>query len=197
VTRHGALALALLALHGGAAAAGPSVFGLELGHPVALAECPHQAMPVSGRKLYELMPSRTCVEDAAPAGPASGARTVVFTRTEAPPIVRDARLTLLEVGGALAGVRFATPGESAEDVVLGELTAKYGPPSSIHRERVQNLAGAQADTLTALWRGGVVDVTFYGTFGRLDQGQVTIDLPIGSAARRARDAAAHNAERKL
>lgn len=65
-----------------------------------------------------------------------------------------------------------------------QLTEKFGPPTSISQERVQNLAGAAFDSITAIWRGGEVDVTFYGSVGKLDQGDVYIDIPEVTAMRK-------------
>jgi hypothetical protein len=66
----------------------------------------------------------------------------------------------------------------------GTIGQKFGPPTSVSHERVQNLAGAAFDSVTATWRGGEVDVTFYGTNSKLDMGDVYIDLPEVTAMRR-------------
>ena len=190
------LVAALVAVH--AAAADLTVFGFELGKPLTLPECPYTTLPGDNFKLYEVVPPRTCYQEPrAVNGYGIPVREIDFGKTSAPPYVLYWRMFAVEQGGDLIGVRFSTPGISAQDVVLGELRRKYGAPTSISSEPLQNAFGATFDSVSALWRGGAVDVTFEGTFGRLDRGEVTIDLPAATALRRSWERATSAAERKL
>lgn len=188
------LALLLFALPVGAADL--SVLGFTLGQPLNLPECPYR---MSGTmKIYGEVPAQTCVREAAPLkGYASPQRMILFGTSEAPPIVKNWRAVAFELDGRLVGLWFATPGATAQETVLAQLTAKYGPPTWKRSDPVQNLMGAAFNSVSAQWRGHAVDVSFDGTTGRLDTGQVTVDLPEVTVRRRTGEEAPYAAERKL
>jgi hypothetical protein len=175
-----------------------TVFGFELGKPLSLPECPATRTPVGATKFYEEIPAYTCFQEPRKFnGYGIPARMVVFGKSEAPPFVRYWRFVALEHGGVLIGVRFGTNGASSQDLVISQLTAKYGKPSSTSTRVVQNLMGAQFNAIIAVWSGGSVDVTYDGVTGEIDRGQVTIDLPQATALRRSWQNLGHESERKL
>lgn len=186
-------ALALVATT--ATAADLSVFGFTLGEPLRLPECHYR---LSGSmKLYDTIPAQTCAWEAMKVnGYAEPQRRIIFSEREAPAIVANWQAIALERNGRLLGIEFYTGGAKAQDLVLAQLTAKYGPPASAAASAVQNMAGATFDNVDAVWHGPV-EVTFWGTFRRLDSGRVTIDLPEAAALRRTWFDGERSVERRL
>ncbi|HTP98735.1 MAG TPA: hypothetical protein VMN56_05365 [Casimicrobiaceae bacterium] len=185
---HGPLMAAIfaVALSCASAQAATTIYGFEFGKPIALPECPLiPNMPqIGGRKDYQITPSYTCRWDPQEVnGEPALVTRIIWSAKESPLAVRSWQANAIELHGGLAGFDFFTNGVSSQSIVLEQLTEKFGPPTSISHERVQNLAGAAFDSITALWRGGEVDVTFYGTRNRLDRGEVFIDLPEVTAMR--------------
>jgi hypothetical protein len=180
VTRALAALFAVLALP--AAATDVSVFGFALGSPLTLARCP--AEPATRISPF---PQRTCLRTGAARADALPQETAAIALSEAdtPGWLRNGILVAFIDHGTLAGLRFATRGAQAQDAALAALTEKYGAPATSGVEVVQTLGGATFQSHVVTWTAGQVSVTFYGTFGRVDIGQVTIDLPPAQAARRA------------
>jgi hypothetical protein len=179
--------------------AAEAVFGLELGKPLNISECPYKSIPGTSQKLYDdLTPSMTCVEEPhALNGYGQPVRTVIFKPSEVPAFVKHWRLFALEADGNLIGIHFLTPGIDAQEITLQRLTEKYGPPTTLARHPVQNLSGAQFVAVDATWRSATVLVTFVGVSSKLTYGEVYIDLPAATALRDSWRRAQTNQERQF
>jgi hypothetical protein len=175
-----------------------SVFGFELGKPLALPECVVAMMGTRGIKMYESIGKATCVEDARTLdGYDRPMRRIVFGRNEAPTIVKNFRIYPLEEAGVVIGLHFLTAGVGVQSLVMEQLQEKFGPPTTKRLLPVQNLNGAVFDSMQAEWRVGNVAVTYVGAAGRMDVGEVFIDTPAAAEIRNLSIAGKRAKERKL
>ena len=180
------LASAILAPLIPAQAADPvSIFGFALGQPVQLPECPHHTF--SGTKMYSPIVLQTCIEDAANLpGYSQPLRTVMFSRDEAPAIVKQARIYLLEDGKVLTGAHFYTSGVSDQDAVLAALKQKFGAPASQSKAHVTIGDGSSVSATVADWANDQVVVHLQGQVDGGDTGgEVDIDTPKAAQQRKA------------
>lgn len=172
-----------------------SIFGFELGKPLVLPECPFKM--AGSTKLYEDIVDATCVENAQRyPGYKIPIRVITFGRKERPLIVYW-NLLPLERDGILVGVEFATRGLDTKQSVLDSLTEKFGEPSMIEREPVQNRMGAKFEAVYAKWRKPNLNVTYDSVLNRIDRGAVFIDLPIATEMRESWKQEDRRSERKL
>jgi hypothetical protein len=155
-----------------------SIFGFELGKPLALADCPFRLSPISQTKSYEVTTPTTCIKDAHTLnGYGQEVRKIKFSESDKPLIVKYGRAYPLEANGVLIGLHFLTQGLDLQDVALDQPTQKYGKPTTIKKAIVQNAMGATFESINASWRLKGVNVTFDGLAGQVDYGEVYIDLP--------------------
>lgn len=162
-----------------------SVFGVELGKPITLPECPYKQLS-DGMKLYDVMPKLTCVHDPHPLqGYGQPPRELSFGRDEVPAIVKNWTAFLLQdENGNVIGFHFLTRGIETQDAVLAQLKAKYGAPSKIEPRSIRTAVGGPFDTFDAQWTLPDLVVEFQATNGRIDRGDVTVDLPAAAALRK-------------
>lgn len=162
-----------------------SVFGFEFGKSIELPECSFKLVGNSKMKMYEVLPSVTCIQEAhALNGYGQPIRRIVFARGEAPAIVKNFTIFPLEVGGILVGLNFLTPGLAAQDVVLAELTRKFGSPAKFEKLTAKNLMGASFDTFESKWvAADDVSVVFTGVTTRVETGEVFIDTAAARSLR--------------
>lgn len=179
------LAYALITLaSASASAADMSVFGIEIGAPIALQECSYKQVKAVQMKLYEGRQTNTCVQDASTLkGYGEPVRRIVFSEAEAPAIVKHNRLFVIEKDGALSGIHFLTPGLAAQELVLKQLSDKYGKPTSLSRYMAET-AAVPIPAISATWDLGGLLVKFEGASGGVEYGEVFIDAP---AARQLRE----------
>jgi len=161
-----------------------SVFGIALGQPLAIPECPKYG---SGPFIrYEFRKEEACwqrpVESAGCEPITDGYAGVEFPVHTLPLWTRTSRVTVRIVAGRVEGARIYTSGIKGQDAALQSLIDKYGKPSSSLNADVQNRMGAQYTSLNSSWKVGDLTVVLLGTTGRLDEGQVEISTDIGSAA---------------
>lgn len=155
------------------------IFGFVFGKALNLPECPHVTVSGSGMKQYDSAVSSTCIQDAhSLRGYGQPVREITFSPKEYPLIVKNGRVFPLEENGKLIGIHFLTPGVASQDIVMQQLMEKFGKPDLIKPLPVPNNSGAAFSPLEAHWHTpGQLSVTFYGTRGRMDFGEVFVDLP--------------------
>lgn len=162
-------------------------------------------MPTTPRfRTYAFTQPVTCVEIRGPISD-SGAeyrrprKRIVFGEREKPTLLKVTTIGIetIEENGVLIGLQFRTGGASTQEHVLSELIAKYGQPTTHKVGTVQNRMGAKFDDILACWKFSDLEVTFYGTFGRIDEGQVTIDTPEAARMRMEWREADRASEKKL
>lgn len=162
-----------------------SIFGFVFGKPLNLPECPYKTVSGSSMKLYEILVPSTCVKDAhALNGYGQPVREITFSQKESPLIVKNWRAFPLEANGSLIGFHFLTQGVETQDLVMRQLLEKFGKPKSVEKQPVQNSFGATFSSIEAHWQTGQLSITFYGTRGRIDYGEVFIDLPMAVELRK-------------
>lgn len=176
-----------------------TIFGFELGKPLTLPECPIESLiSEPGHKLYKTVVPVTCIQDAHPLdGYGQPVREITFSLKDCPLIVKNWRAFPLEEEGNLIGFHFLTTGIASQDVVMQQLQKKYGKPTSIKKNAVQNGFGATFETINAQWQTGKVTVTFHGTLDRLGTGEVFVDLPAAVKLRKSWEKSSHSSERKM
>jgi hypothetical protein len=156
----------------------PGIFGFVFGKPLDLPECPYKTVGGSRMKLYEILVPSTCIQDAhALNGYGKPVREITFSQKEGPLIVKNWRAFPLEANGNLIGFHFLTRGVETQDVVMQQLVEKFGKPVSIERRAIQNSFGAAYSSIEAHWQATPLSVTFFSTRGRIDTGEVFVDLP--------------------
>lgn len=161
-------------------AAGPTIYGFEFGKPIALPDCPvdESISKILGRKDYKTIPNAHCAKDVRtfPTEPLPVVE-IHWPQDKGPAGMSWNRAFASVMDGGLVGFKFFTMGVRNQDLMLSRLTEKFGKPTTLTTERVQNIGGAAFDSITATWRGADLDVTFYGTVDKLDNGEVYIDTP--------------------
>lgn len=160
-----------------------TVFGLTLGAPLTLPECTQRMIGTTA--VYETYQSVTCAQKPHPMNTyGQPVRVIDFPKATKPLILSNFYLIALESGGNLVGVRFATNGISDQEFDLTVLTNKYGKPTSIVRNKVQNKMGAVFESIEASWNFSDLTVTLKGSNGELNFGEITVDTPIASKLRK-------------
>ena len=142
-------------------------------------------MAVGTSQIYLGAGKQTCFQNAAQYAPTWFSATVAFPVGQYPSIVRYGTIDVLVRDGLIVGARFATYGMRTQEFDLRTLTEKYGPPTSLTTKVVQNRMGARYDSATAIWERQDLRVTYFGTMGTLDDGQVTVDTPLAADLRKA------------
>lgn len=173
-----------------------NVLGFELGKPLDLLECSFKT--TGGTKLYEVMPTKTCVEDAAPLnGYGQPVRRITFSQSENPIIVKNWRAFPLEDGGNLIGLHFLTPGAIAQQLVLEQFKEKYGAPTRVSSRQLQDAMGASYEAISAVWELPLLRISFDGIAGKVETGEVYIDTPQAVTLREKWAKGKRTSERKL
>lgn len=175
-----------------AAVAAPSapwtVFGLELGKPVALPECKHKILAggfVS--QTYEDNPVQVCHEPDIQLSDAPWRRGWVhFPKDRSPLIIRGTFGNTHIVAGKLEGLSFDTPGYASSKGIIGELTEKFGRPTSV-RPITATPSGVPIPALHAEWRLPGLYVSYRSIDYSVEYGELLIETPVLSNLRRAKD----------
>lgn len=169
-----------------------TIFGIALGSPLGLPECGTRT--IAGRTVYNSTHQAICSEDARPdqTTPDVSWSRVNFPGDQAPLIAKWPYVNAYLYRGVVEGIEFPTAGISSQDVVLDQLTQKFGQPSSMRRVPVQNAMGAAFQSYEAEWRLPTLRVTFRGSVRSLDMGKVEICTPVLCGLRAAGDAARSN-----
>lgn len=183
--------LALSALSGAAHCANVdfSVAGIPLGVPMEVKPCeliPGLALP----NQHPMPPivgvvTAPCLSDAVELGSGRFRLKINLPWKQKPSIMAWDGLVAYVRPGAIVGVDFYTHGVTTQEYDLDTLTKKYGPPTSRSTVPVQNKLGAKFDSIHATWALDGLSVSFFGTWGTLDQGMVMVDLPEAAELRAA------------
>jgi hypothetical protein len=117
--------------------------GFEIGKRLDLPICQYTAQKIVGIQQY------TCLE---PASESSQYQTRVhFGLKEVPPIVKGLSITVQLADDNLESLHFATPGIGSKDKVLRMFTEKYGTPTQLKKESLQDADGTKYQTFIAIW----------------------------------------------
>ena len=94
---------------------------------------------------------------------------------EVPPIVKGLSIDVQLVDDNLESLHFATPGLSSKDRVLRIFTERYGPPTKLTKESLQDADGAENETFTAIWDMQTLYVEYAPTNGDSSEGHARIE----------------------
>jgi hypothetical protein len=122
-----------------------SAFGLDIGKPISLPLCPG----IGATQFVDLVQKKTCFEQASKYS--NGRAKVHFAREEMPSIVSGFVINVTLIDNKLEGLSFDTPGLNSRDRVLNVLTDKYGAPTKLNKESLQNGYGARYESFIAEW----------------------------------------------
>jgi hypothetical protein len=165
-----------------------------------VSECEFKKLPFRNKSYYTLKDSKLCFRHQysdnptasftpSPAPIVDEELAVDFVSTDAPSLVKGYMMSVKVIGGAVQSITFLTNGIQSQNSVLEQLKAKYGTPTSVTPEEVQNRLGAKFGKLRARWELGDIFVTFQGFAQSLDTGSVTVSTAIGDADMKSTDRA--------
>lgn len=183
---------AILALASLTAAAPPSpqpwtVFGLELGKPLSIPMCRHKVLPggLVSQFTYEDDPAETCYEPDIELNGAPPWRrgTVAFPLKRMPQIVYGNRGYTLIVNGSLEGLQFDTLNHGSTGSIIGELSEKFGHPTSVTRFTA-NPSGIPVPATHAEWRLPNLYVSYRNIDYSVEYGSLLIETRVMQGARR-------------
>lgn len=111
----------------------------------------------------------------------TGRETVeAYTTTELPKGISQS-IEVVLIDGVVEGVNLKTQGRAYQSVLLDALTEKFGKPESMRRAPVQNLMGAQFESLDAHWSFSDLDVSLRG-MTKVSEGAIRLKSPALLAA---------------
>jgi len=84
--------------------------------------------------------------------------------------------------GKVQMISVETEGFTVQEVLLGDLTAKYGKPTSLVRNPVQTGAGAKFESIHGVWKKPDLNVEFFGLLGSITEGHISVSTDAGKAA---------------
>lgn len=162
-------------------------YGIKIGAPIGLAECPKKTF--TGSMAMYVNVSFPCLQEisAKPApGNFSEGGLITFPFDQ-----RPAQSTWDNVGfnisnGVVVVLAVSTGGIPTQERVFSELVAKYGQPMSSAKVPLQNAMGSKYEAISAKWLVEGIEVQFNGSSGRIDNGLLLIGTPDGIRQRQAR-----------
>ena len=146
------------------------VFGIHLGEGFAIPECQQSIVSVERLCFKRFSWDR---------GPLEGEIPIYFPEDASPEMVAGPVLALV-LEGKTEGIRFYTLGARSADQNLSVLTSKYGKPSAEPiREPMQTALGVKFDRIFAGWFFKDLTVILDSGSKKVNQGEITIDTPLG------------------
>lgn len=183
------LAAALFATASPAVAQPWTVFGLELGKPVALPECKHTVLPDGrlSKYTYELDPAVICHEPDIQLSDAPWRRgSVNFPLKQSPLILHVNSGYTHIVDGKLEGLKLETLGYANANAIISELKAKFGEPTW-SGETTSTVSGVAVPAVEAEWELPELYVSYISIGPDIDYGALLIETPVMRAVRAAHE----------
>lgn len=181
----------------GAVSAAPgsaSLFGVDVGHPLALPACPLKRTPgiLFTKETYVIDTEKqksicwTINDDhVVPLQPPTdGGVKANFVIGQRPTYMSEFDFSVGVANGVVDSVTVFTSGIDRQDEVFAALVSKYGKPDKQQPGRWMNDSGAYLDVIHAQWQfsdGSVV--TFDGKMDRYRDGVITALSPLEAAKR--------------
>jgi hypothetical protein len=154
-----------------------TVFGMELGKPLAIPMCKRKMMPGGylSKYTYEDDPAETCYEPDIQLSDAPWRRgSVDFPLSRTPSFLALNTGFTLIVDGKLEGLQFSTLGHANTNAIIGELTAKFGRPSSVSRT-TSTISGIAVPAIEAEWRLPTLHVSYRNIDTEVEHGFLEIE----------------------
>lgn len=159
-----------------AARAETTVFGLTIGKPLAMSECPKYS-PYKGRVAY-MVADTVCAKEFNPKLPAMNvgeAWVIEFPFSQQPAHAQNNLVQPVMINGLLEAVLIWTHGNSTQEAVFLDLVAKFGEPTKKNIVAKSNAYGASVHGIEAVWdQGDDLQVLFFGVKERVDRGELMI-----------------------
>jgi hypothetical protein len=164
-----------------AAAALPTILGLQLGAPVPLPEC-ERMQPIAGETTtpYKASQSRECIE------PAEG---VIYFPPETMPTLMAAPYSGIRlIDGKLAKIGAATLDYNHADFIVAQLTAKFGKPDedSMSSEDINSIS---VPSRVVIWKRPGWRAEYHSVGDTVEYGYVEVKTDAELAAEAAADSA--------
>ncbi len=171
------------AMIGSTAQAAVSMYGIEIGSPLNIKECPKSKIAF---KWEYQSSTELCAQDASPSEmPADfkySAR-IVFPAGKMPSGIAGRWVSATIIDGVVQGLIAWTGGYSTQDIVYRQLQEKFGPPVTSSRQPLASGSGAIMGGIVASWSiNGGIEVNFTGVIGAIDQGMIHLGTLKGIAA---------------
>jgi hypothetical protein len=166
---------------------GLTICGVRLGEPLDVPECPqdaagHYALIMTNRDSI-CAPRKNVIHKAW----GSDDIDLEFPNNSAPDYIRRGNFAVSLLEGKVESIAFATNGLSSQASVLHALEEKFGKPSRLRPEIVQNAFGAKYSRVNAIWNRPAVRIELEGAT-HTDWGRVEISTSRYEAAIRPWDA---------
>ena len=178
----------------------PSVFGLQLGAPIALPECVRMVATVTEpgvRPPYRPDQNRTCQRLPREYGPTSANDgAIVFAPGARPEIVGSNAVGVTVIDGRLEGISAITLSYNVAAEIVRQLTSKFGPPSGTGSETVEVEHIPVRGAWTRWDRPGFT-VEYHTTDVTIDHGLLLVETGKARALREAKEKAADAARTPL
>jgi hypothetical protein len=182
-------ALCFLVASGVEAQTLPSLYGIQLGEPLAVPECEmHQS--IGGWRQVGAIRAQ-CFERGSNGAPGSPPPSEGFVFVHWPalagPQITKERVSVSLLDGVVQRIEVFTSGEPVQELAMEQLHAKFGRPSNSSTVPMQNRLGARFEALSANWNlSDGVAVQFIGIGGILDRGSLVLATKAGREAHEAR-----------
>ncbi len=162
-----------------------ALFGITLGRPLTLQDCPHK--PNGSYDHLFAKWTGLCVDLQDPIDHAWGTRRfhVYFPSDSAPRWVRSEALWVQTLKGKVASIEISTCGVSCQGAALDALREKFGPPTAQSDRKLANRLGAKFTSHDAAWVIHGQSVVLQGIADDVDWGAVTATTPEYDAAEKA------------
>jgi|GEM_PF-7081895 len=156
-----------------------NVFGLYLGEHFSLKECENSYYGGNDHVCFQTI-SRNINNSESICNQINNG-IIQFPIDKSPSILGT--VSGLVVSGRLEEIVIETAGYSIQDYDLEKLKVKYGKPTALLPQKMQNSLGATYNTFIALWDLGDINISFSSVMGKIDTGQISINTKIGRNAR--------------
>lgn len=165
---------------------GADFMGIEIGAKFDLPECQADRARYSSGYAFDMdQPVRPCWQHSILKGKpgdyldTEGSFKVDFVAdgSKRPAGVRANSTSLVVVNGVIEGVDAGTAGLEYQDALLRALQDKFGKPSSLKEDVMENRMGASFSSHEAVWKLPAFEVNFSGMVNRLDFGYISVFTP--------------------
>jgi hypothetical protein len=154
-----------------AAAPAVSLYGLELGAPFVLPECPLSEQ--TDMCWSASFVPKTRAEAVLPPGPGEMREKLVYFAAGGAPRISSARYFTVKIADrALQEIAITTKGLSVQEDAFKQLSDKFGKPELFNVAHLQNGFGAKFDRIEAQWRAGTMTIRFFGMLDKVDIGLI-------------------------
>lgn len=173
----------------------PELFGLTLGQPIRFAECPElreaNGKPRKRTKYYRWIygsarsvgaPCYQRFADQGTGAPFNSIERIQVSFPETLKIAGASGLYVMIIEGKVAAIDMPTNGAWSQDADLQTLTVKFGAPSKLQRDVMQNGYGANFTRINAYWDfGDGVEGQLFGFMSERTEGNFSLSTPTSRA----------------